>query len=80
MKYFYEYNGKLIECKNLEMYGYFQGGYQSENDKGILSTLSMSQNGATILTPVLNESGQTICRPEYAGKEVKELNINLNNL
>lgn len=79
-KFYYEYAGELKECRNIEMNGYFLAGYQTPEDTGKLCTLAMSVDGATILTPVFNENKQTICRPEYAGREVKALNINLNNL
>jgi len=71
-RYFYEYCGQMKECHNLESYGYFLAGYQDEKMKGLLYTLSLSDNG-TVLTPVFNENKEMICRPEHAGKEYNEV-------
>lgn len=79
-KFYYNYAGNMVECKNLSQYGYFLSGYQDIADTGKLYILALSESGRTCLTPVYDEHGQTPCHPEYAGTELKNLNINLNIL
>lgn len=67
MKYFIKENGKLVECTNIETYGYYQAGFQSKRDEGCLSTLHFIPGAGTCLVPVFNELGEKIIDVNKAG-------------
>ena len=72
MKYHYKSSNTAIDCteKLKHGYGYFLGGYQDPNDAGLLYIM-VNDNGIC-LTPVFNQSGNMVRKPEYAGKDVIE--------
>ncbi len=71
--FYYEFNNEMVECNNLEHHGYFLSGFQNPEMKGFLYTMSSDCQ----LAPVYDENHKMICKPEYAGKDVKNLNLKI---
>lgn len=70
MKYYVtKYDGTRQEV-NPNVHGYFLGGYQNPADAGKLYACHL--DGGTVLSEVIDENGNGICRPEYVGRDVKD--------
>ena len=77
MKYYYTSGSNKIDCtdKLKKGSGYFLGGYQDEKEAGLLYI--MVWDNGTCLTPVFDQAGNMIRKPEYAGKDLKETSFKI---
>lgn len=74
MKYYIKTEKTLTPVDNILTYGYFLGGFQDQQDKGRLSTMT-NIFGGTTLVGVVDCNGEPIINKSLAGYEVKDISI-----
>jgi hypothetical protein len=74
MKRFYAKVGEKIEQFNeLPYRTYFMYGEDGKDYEGNAMLLYVDHNGGRVLTPIYENSGKPYKRPEYAGKDLKDI-------